>query len=69
MKTAVVTYVEAHPEVPTADVAACFQQAVVDVLVAKTFQAAAAAGARGVCLAGGVAANSLLRARACAAGE
>jgi N6-L-threonylcarbamoyladenine synthase len=69
VKTAVVTYVEAHPEVPTADVAACFQQAVVDVLVAKTFQAAAAAGARGVCLAGGVAANSLLRARACAAGE
>jgi N6-L-threonylcarbamoyladenine synthase len=64
LKTAVVNHVRAHPDVPTEDVAACFQEAVVDVLVAKTFRAAAAVGARGVCLAGGVAANSLLRARA-----
>jgi N6-L-threonylcarbamoyladenine synthase len=64
LKTAVVNYVRAHPDVPTEDVAACFQEGVVDVLVAKTFRAAAAVGARGVCLAGGVAANSLLRARA-----
>jgi N6-L-threonylcarbamoyladenine synthase len=40
----------------------------VDVLIAKTFRAAADVGARGVCLAGGVAANSLLRQRATAAG-
>jgi N6-L-threonylcarbamoyladenine synthase len=69
LKTAVVNYVRAHPEVRTADVAACFQQAVVDILVRKTFRAAADVGARGVCLAGGVAANSLLRARAVAEGE
>jgi N6-L-threonylcarbamoyladenine synthase len=69
LKTAVVNYVRAHPEVTTADVAASFQEAVVDVLVQKTFRAAEAAGAKGVCLAGGVAANSVLRARATAAGE
>jgi len=69
VKTAVVNYVRAHPEVETADVAASFQEAVVDVLVQKTFRAASAAGAKGVCLAGGVAANSVLRARATAAGE
>jgi N6-L-threonylcarbamoyladenine synthase len=69
LKTAVVNYVRAHPEVTTADVAASFQEAVVDVLVTKTFRAATAAGAKGVCLAGGVAANSVLRARARAAGE
>ncbi|HXY43570.1 MAG TPA: tRNA (adenosine(37)-N6)-threonylcarbamoyltransferase complex transferase subunit TsaD [Acidimicrobiales bacterium] len=69
VKTAVVTYVEAHPEVRSEDVAASFQEAVVDVLVEKTFRAASAVGARGVCLAGGVAANSLLRERASAAGE
>ena len=42
--------------------AASFQQAVVDVLVAKTKRAAASIGARAVALAGGVAANTLLRA-------
>ena len=69
LKTAVVNHVQAHPSVRTADVAACFQEAVVDILVRKTFRAAADAGARGVCLAGGVAANSLLRARAVAKGD
>jgi len=46
------------------DVAASFQEAVVDVLVRKTFLAAQAAGAVHVVLSGGVAANSRLRARA-----
>jgi N6-L-threonylcarbamoyladenine synthase len=69
LKTAVVNYVRAHPSVRTEDVAACFQEAVVDILVRKTFRAAADAGARGVCLAGGVAANSLLRARALTEGD
>jgi N6-L-threonylcarbamoyladenine synthase len=69
LKTAVVNHVQAHPGVRTEDVAACFQEAVVDILVRKTFRAAADVGARGVCLAGGVAANSLLRARAVAEGE
>jgi N6-L-threonylcarbamoyladenine synthase len=68
VKTAVVNYVRAHPEISTEDVAASFEEAVVEVLVAKTVRAAAAVGARGICLAGGVAANSLLRSRASAAG-
>ena len=63
LKTAVVSYVRAHPEVTNADVAASFQAAAVDVLVAKALAAAEAIGARGACLAGGVAANSLLRER------
>ncbi|NLW78989.1 MAG: tRNA (adenosine(37)-N6)-threonylcarbamoyltransferase complex transferase subunit TsaD [Ruminococcaceae bacterium] len=41
--------------------AASFQQKVADILTDKLMAAAAAAGSRTVCLAGGVAANSLLR--------
>jgi len=63
LKTAVIGYVRDHPEVTNGDVAASFQEAVVDVLVAKSVVAATEIGARGACLAGGVAANSLLRAR------
>jgi N6-L-threonylcarbamoyladenine synthase len=63
LKTAVVNHVRAHPEVSTPDVAASFQAAVVDVLVAKAQRAAKEVGATGLCLAGGVAANSLLRER------
>jgi len=61
IKTSVVRYVRAHPDVATADVAASFQAAVVDVLVTKARRAADEIGAHGICLAGGVAANSLLR--------
>ncbi len=43
------------------DLAASFQQAVVDVLVAKTLRAARQVGARQIYLAGGVAANRRLR--------
>ncbi|MEJ2207789.1 MAG: tRNA (adenosine(37)-N6)-threonylcarbamoyltransferase complex transferase subunit TsaD [Anaerolineae bacterium] len=46
---------------PVANLAASFQAAVVDVLVEKTCQAAQEFEARGVLLAGGVAANELLR--------
>jgi N6-L-threonylcarbamoyladenine synthase len=46
-----------------ADVAASFQEAVVEVLVAKTLTAAERTGAAGVILGGGVAANALLRER------
>ncbi len=63
LKTAVITHVRKHPESSIADVAASFQEAVVDVLVSKARRAAAAVGARGLCLAGGVAANSVLRER------
>ena len=44
-----------------ADLAASFQQAVVEVLVAKTLRAAAEVGAPTVCVCGGVACNSQLR--------
>lgn len=63
LKTSVITYVRKHPDVAVADIAASFQAAVVDVLVDKARAAAAAVGAKGICLAGGVAANSALRAR------
>jgi N6-L-threonylcarbamoyladenine synthase len=63
LKTAVINHVRAHPDVSTQDVAASFQAAVVDVLVAKAQRAAVEVGAAGMCLAGGVAANSLLRER------
>ncbi len=63
LKTAVIRYVRENPDTPVADVAASFQAAVVDVLVAKTKRAAAEVGANGICLGGGVAANSLLRER------
>jgi N6-L-threonylcarbamoyladenine synthase len=63
LKTAVVNHVRKHPDVSTADVAASFQEAVVDVLVAKARTAARDVGAKGLCLGGGVAANSLLRSR------
>jgi N6-L-threonylcarbamoyladenine synthase len=49
-------------ELPVADLAASFQEAVVDVLVGKTCQAAEEFGAKIVLLAGGVAANERLRA-------
>jgi N6-L-threonylcarbamoyladenine synthase len=61
LKTAVVNHVRAHPGVATADVAASFQRAVVDVLVTKARRAAQEVGARAIAIGGGVAANSELR--------
>ena len=63
LKTSVMNHVRKHPDVSTADVAASFQAAVVDVLVAKARRAAEQVGAKGLVLGGGVAANSLLRER------
>jgi N6-L-threonylcarbamoyladenine synthase len=63
LKTAVMNHVRKHPQVSSADVAASFQAAVVDVLVHKARRAAEQVGARGLVLGGGVAANSLLRER------
>jgi N6-L-threonylcarbamoyladenine synthase len=63
LKTSVITYVRKHPDVNPVDVAASFQAAVIDVLVAKARRAAAEVGANGICLAGGVSANSALRER------
>ena len=70
LKTSVVNYVRREPDVASVDVAASFQQAVVDVLVHKARRAAREVGATGIVLGGGVAANRLLRteiAAACAA--
>ncbi len=68
LKTAVVNYVKSNPE-PTGgypedliwDIVSSFQEAVVDVLVKKTLQAAQQQGLRKVVLSGGVAANQHLR--------
>ena len=67
LKTSVINYVRKHPEVAVEDVAASFQAAVVDVLVEKLRAAAAALDARSLCIGGGVAANSALRAAVVAA--
>lgn len=68
VKSSVLRFVRAQPAAGAADVAAAFQEAVVDVLVTKSRRAVAAVGARALCLGGGVAANSALRAAATAAG-
>ena len=54
---------EAGRELALPDMAASFQAAIVDVLVAKTIAAAEAEGLKTIAVAGGVAANSGLRAR------
>jgi N6-L-threonylcarbamoyladenine synthase len=63
LKTAVVTFVRRRPDAPLADVAASFQEAVVDQLVSKLVAAADAHDAPTLVLAGGVAANFRLRER------
>ncbi len=63
LKTAVVVYVRKHPQVNVADVAASFQAAVVDVLVAKLLRVADQTGLGILVIGGGVAANSALRRR------
>ncbi|MGH4016993.1 MAG: tRNA (adenosine(37)-N6)-threonylcarbamoyltransferase complex transferase subunit TsaD [Pseudonocardiaceae bacterium] len=66
LKTAVARHVEALARagsiVPVADVAAAFQEAVVDVLTAKAIRAATDRGIETLLIGGGVAANSRLRA-------
>ena len=73
LKTAVLRYVkreraEGH-DLNLADVAASFQEAIVDVQVKKTVEAATKLGVRTILLGGGVVANSRLRERMLAAGE
>lgn len=63
LKTAVVYHLRDHPETPEADLAASFQEAVVDVLVQKTLKAARDSCTERIVVVGGVAANSRLRAR------
>jgi len=68
LKTAVARWVEARERagepVPVADVAAAFQEAVVDVLTAKAVRACRDNGVDHLVIGGGVAANSRLRALA-----
>jgi len=65
LKTAVARWVEARERdgesVPVADVAASFQEAVVDVLTRKAIDACVAEGIDTLLIGGGVAANSRLR--------
>jgi len=61
LKTSVLYFLRDNPKAKKADVAASFQQAAVDVLVHKTFKATEEYKAKSVILAGGVAANKLLR--------
>src|SRR5690606_41503492 len=64
LKTAVARWVEGAQargeQVPVADVAASFQEAVADVLTAKAVRAATEAGIGTLVISGGVAANSRL---------
>jgi len=65
LKTAVITYIkreqEAGRELNLPDLAASFQQAIIDVQVAKAERAVSETSARAFYLAGGVAANTALR--------
>jgi N6-L-threonylcarbamoyladenine synthase len=58
-----------EPSAPAADVAAGFQEAVVDVLVRTTLRAVARTGVGDLILGGGVAANTRLRERMVEAGQ
>ena len=61
LKTAVARYLESTPSYIRADVAASFQEAVVDVLLLKALAACKESGIDSLVIAGGVAANSRLR--------
>ncbi len=62
LKTAVARYLESTPHYVRADVAASFQEAIVDVLLQKSVRACQETGIDSLVIAGGVAANSRLRA-------
>jgi N6-L-threonylcarbamoyladenine synthase len=73
LKTAVLRHVKqeqaAGRAIPAADLAASFQEAIVDVQVAKTIRAATERGIGTVLLGGGVVANTRLRERMTSDGE
>ena len=62
LKTAVARYLESVPNYVRADVAASFQESIVDVLMLKALAACKESGINSLVIAGGVAANSRLRA-------
>jgi N6-L-threonylcarbamoyladenine synthase len=61
LKTAVARYLEVTPNYKKSDVAASFQEAIVDVLLLKSLAACKATGIDSLVIAGGVGANSRLR--------
>jgi N6-L-threonylcarbamoyladenine synthase len=61
LKTAVLYYLRDNPKTKKADIAASFQAAAIDVLIAKTIRAAKGVSAKSIILCGGVAANNALR--------
>lgn len=61
LKTAVARYLESTPDYVRADVAASFQESIVDVLMLKAIAACKESGINSLVIAGGVAANSRLR--------
>ena len=61
LKTAVARYLKETPLAHKADVAASFQEAIVDVLLEKALRACRETGIEALIIAGGVAANSRLR--------
>lgn len=61
LKTSVLYYVRDNPRTDKADVAASFQQAVIDVLTKKTMRAAEEFYAKSIIICGGVSANKPLR--------
>ncbi len=73
VKTAVLNYINSEKakgrDINKADVCASFQKAVVDILVENLMKANDITGYGKICIAGGVAANSCLRAAACDAAD
>lgn len=61
LKTSVLYYLRDNPQASKNNVAASFQQAVIDVLMKKTIKAAKEFGTKSVMLSGGVSANKTLR--------
>lgn len=68
LKTAVLYALREQPDAPVADVAASFQRAAIEALILKVSQALEQTGLHRLVIAGGVAANRLLRESACLPG-
>ncbi|HEW92663.1 MAG TPA: tRNA (adenosine(37)-N6)-threonylcarbamoyltransferase complex transferase subunit TsaD [Thermotogaceae bacterium] len=64
LKTSIKYFLRDNKDAKKEDIAASFQEAIVDVLLFKTFKAAKEYGVQRIALVGGVAANSRLRERA-----
>jgi N6-L-threonylcarbamoyladenine synthase len=61
LKTSVINFVRNHPDVPKEDIAASFQQTIVEILREKILTAVEITGIKRVAVVGGVAANSAIR--------